>query len=110
MAGNRERSSLVPRGVDFDQVLKSVVIDVICGTVVQVNKLRHMFQLVRHGMEHRHTMSPLWHGFLLEGLSVLHAFTCDARTCEKNRGNKKGRMLGSLSGVLCTNVPCVGAG
>lgn len=36
MAGNRERSSLVPRGVDFDQVLKSVVIDVVCGTVVQL--------------------------------------------------------------------------
>lgn len=49
-----------------------------------------MFQLVRQGMEHRHTMSPLWHGFLLEGLSVLHAFTCDARAWEKKRREQEG--------------------
>ncbi len=49
-----------------------------------------MFQLVRHRMEHRHTVSPLWHGFLLEGLSVLHAFTCDARPCETKRREQEG--------------------
>jgi hypothetical protein len=49
-----------------------------------------MFQLLRHGMEHQHTVSPLWHGFLLEDLSVLHAFTYEARACEKKRREPEG--------------------
>jgi hypothetical protein len=104
MAGNRERSSLVPRGVEFDQVLKSVVIDVVCGTVVQlISCVIGMFQSVKHRMEHRHTVSPLWHGILLEGLSVLHAFTCDARACEvKRRGQEREFVVE----VLAPNGPC----
>jgi hypothetical protein len=63
-----------------------------------------MFQLLRHGMEHQHTVSPLWHGFLLEDLSVLHAFTYEARACEKKRREPEGE---NVVEVLCTNVPYV---
>lgn len=49
---NCERASLVPRRVDLDQILKSIVIDVVCDTKARSVTCVICFKLCRDEMEH----------------------------------------------------------
>jgi len=105
LAGNCESTSLILCRVDFYQVLKSVVIDVICGTMVQSVAASYVsFQLFGDKMEHLTYNAPIV-ARIPPGKSARTSFLhvrCEILLNERRRARTESLVL---SPGLCTNVP-----